>query len=151
MCSSDLRKLPLILETISDQLEVIQDPDQLTEYVRAAFSRELCSHFGDAQGVLHAMIMDPLAEQALLQRIRESSAALWLELDLDTSLKLLGSAAKGVDKAKEGGFPLVLLCSPRPRRFLRRLLEPTFPDLHVLSYAEVAPMVEVKPMGTLAL
>ena len=119
--------------------------------MRADFAAYLTNRFADSQGRLCAMLLDPVAEQAILKSLRETSSALWLDLDLDSNLRLLGSVARGLEKAqREGGAPVVL-CSPRPRRFLRRLLEPSFPELPVLSYAEVAPMTEVQTLCTLTL
>ncbi|MEW6283892.1 MAG: FHIPEP family type III secretion protein, partial [Candidatus Eremiobacterota bacterium] len=142
-----IRDLPAILELLLEFRGHSQDPDQLTEFVRSGFAHYLCAKFSDAQGVLHALILEPSAEQAVLSGLRESSAALWLDLDLDTSLRILTSAARGVTRAAEEKTPVVVLCSPRPRRFLRRLMEPSFPSLPVMAYSEVAPLTEVRTFG----
>lgn len=146
-----IRDLPRILELLSEAPLTVEDPDQLTEVVRAGFARQLCQQFSDERGIIHAMIVEPSVESQLLTQIHESSAALWLELDLDSSLRLLRSVTKGVEKAQQQGYTPVVLCSPRPRRFLRRLLEPTFPHLPVLSFSEIAPLTEVRTLGTLGL
>lgn len=142
-----IRDLAGILEALVEVRGHSQDPDQLTEYVRASFSHFLCAKFSDSQGVLHALILEPSAERAVLAGLRESSSALWLDLDLDTSLKLLTSVSRGLQRASDSGIPVVVLCSPRPRRFLRRLLEPSFPMVAVLAYSEVAPLAEVRTFG----
>ncbi|MGE0488429.1 MAG: FHIPEP family type III secretion protein [Vulcanimicrobiota bacterium] len=138
-----IRDLPGILEAILDHLEATEDADLLTEYVRSAFRYHLSNRFSDRVGRLHALMLDPAAERAILRGLRESSSAVWLDLDLDESLKILGSVARGLEKAAAESLPVVILCSPKPRRFLRRLLEPSFPFLPVLSYSEVAPLTEV--------
>lgn len=146
-----IRDLSGILEVLSEHVEHVSDPEQLTELVRGYFARELCQRVCDPDGVVHALMMDPLTEQALMQKIRQTSSALWLDLDLDSSLKLLSATSRAVDQARKGNYPLVVLSSPRPRRFLRRLLEPTFPYLPVLSYAEISALTEVKTVGMLSL
>jgi flagellar biosynthesis protein FlhA len=146
-----IRDLARILEILSESSAYVQDPDQLTEFVRAGFGRQICQQFSDDKGVLHAILVDPSVENELLKQVHESSAALWLELDLDSSLRLLRSADKGVAKAQQAGHRPVVLCSPRPRRFLRRLLEPTFPQLPVLAFSEIAPLTEVSALGSLSL
>lgn len=142
-----IRDLASILEALVEVRGHSQDPDQLTEYVRASFSHFLCAKFSDNEGILHALILEPSAERSVLSGLRESSSALWLDLDLDTSLKILTSVSRGLARAGEAGVPVVVLCSPRPRRFLRRLLEPSFPMVAVLAYSEVAPLAEVRTFG----
>ena len=142
-----IRDLVSILEALVEVRGHSQDPDQLTEYVRASFSHFLCAKFSDPNGILHALILEPSAERSVLSGLRESSSALWLDLDLDTSLKILTSVSRGLQRASEAGVPVVVLCSPRPRRFLRRLLEPSFPMVAVLAYSEVAPLAEVRTFG----
>ncbi len=142
-----IRDLSSILEALVEFRGHSQDPDQLTEFVRSSFSHFLCAKFSDSEGVLHALILEPSAERSVLAGLRESSSALWLDLDLDTSLKILTSVSRGLQRASEVGVPVVVLCSPRPRRFLRRLLEPSFPMVAVLAYSEVAPLAEVRTFG----
>ena len=146
-----IRDFSGILEVLSEHLHQVSDPEQLTELARGYFAREISVRVSDSEGVIHALLVDPLTEQMLLQQIRQNASALWLNLDLDDSLRLLSATSRAVEQAKKAGYPLVVLCSPRPRRFLRRLLESTFPYLPVLSYAEIAPLKEVKTVGTLAI
>lgn len=138
-----IRDLPGILESLLDSLELTDDPDELTEYVRASMREYLSTRFSDREGALHALVLDPAAERVILKSLKEASSRLWLDLDLDESLTVLSSVARGLQKLAEQKVPGVVLCSPRPRRFLRRLLEPSFPYLPVLSYSEVAPLTQV--------
>lgn len=138
-----IRDLPGILESIRDNLDEADDPDRLTEHVRASMREYLSNRFGDRSGVLHALVLDPAAERVILKSLREASARLWLDLDLDESLKILTSVGRGLQTLAEQKVPGVVLSSPRPRRFVQRLLEPSFPYLPVMSYSEVAPLTHV--------
>ncbi|HXE71724.1 MAG TPA: FHIPEP family type III secretion protein [Candidatus Nitrosotenuis sp.] len=142
-----IRDLPAILEAILDNLSHAQDPDLLTEYVRSAFAHYLCRKYADDQGTLWVLLLDPRAEKAVMRGVRQGSSALWLEVDLEVSLKILSGVASGLEKAAGQGVPVVALCGPGTRRFLRRVLEPSFPNLPVLAYSEVAPMTEVRTLG----
>lgn len=144
-----IRDLRAILEAIEEHKERTQDPDQLTEFVRSTLDFQLCREYGDADGVVHAMLVLPEVEQRVLQGARQTSVAVWFDMDVDSSLKLLAGVARGVEKADGLGIPPVLLCSPRPRRYLRRLIQPTFPNLPVLSFAEIAPEADVRVFTTL--
>jgi len=146
-----IRNLSTILETIEEHKERTQDPDYLTEFVRASLDFQLCREYADPQGTLHAMLVQPEIEACILKDVHQTSAALWFDMDVDASLKLLSGVARGLEKAGDLGHPAVLLCSPRPRRFLRRLVEPSFPKLPVMSFAEVAPETDVRVFYQLAL
>ncbi len=146
-----IRDLVLILETISEYVDQTEDPDELTEYVRGAFSRWLCNRYCDDKGRLNSLLLEPGTEKKLLDSLKKSSSAVWLDLDLDSSLKLLSSISKSLRATASQNVPVVILCSPRPRRFLRRLIEPSFPFLPVLSYAEIAPLTEVVTVGVLSI
>ena len=69
------------------------------------------------------------------------------QVDLDGSLVILSSVARTLETEQLENQPLVVLCNPRIRRYLSRLLEPSFPFLPVMSYTEVAPLTDVLTVG----
>ena len=111
--------------------------------MRASLNFQLCREYSDAQGVVQAMLLAPELEKSIMKDVRQASSALWFDLDVDVSLKLLSGVARAWEKAQDQGFMPVLLCGPRARRFVKRLVEPSFPQIPVISYAEVAPDAEV--------
>ena len=134
-----------ILESLVDHLETSENPEILTELVRGDMRHYLSTRFGDRAGRLHALMFEPSSEKALLKALRVSEAG--GQLDLDESLTILGSVARVLETNQNEAHPLVVLCAPRIRRFLRRLLEPSFPFLPVMSYTEVAPLTDVLTEG----
>jgi type III secretion protein V len=46
-----------------------------------------------------------------------------------------------------GASPTVILTQPDIRRFVRKLIEPDFPDVSVVSFAELLPEVSLKPVS----
>lgn len=138
-----IRDLTAVLEAIEEHKTRSADPDQLTEFVRASLNFQLCREYSDAQGVVQAMLLAPELEKSIMKDVRQASSALWFDLDVDVSLKLLSGVARAWEKAQDQGFMPVLLCGPRARRFVKRLVEPSFPQIPVISYAEVAPDAEV--------
>ena len=146
-----IRDLAAVLEALEEHKLRSQDPDQLTEFVRASLNFQLCREYADSHGVIHAIFVSPEMESSILKDIHPDSSALWFNLDVDVSLKLLTGVARGVEKGEGRGIKPVLLCSPRPRRFLRRLVEPSFPRLPVMSYPEVAADADVRVYTTLGL
>lgn len=138
-----IRDLVPVLEAIEEHKNRSADPDQLTEFVRASINFQLCREYADSQGVVHAMLLAPDLEKAILKDVRQASSAIWFDLDVDVSLKLLSGVARALEKAQDQGFKPVLLCGPRARRFVKRLVEPSFPQVPVISYPEVAPDADV--------
>ncbi|MBX3168855.1 MAG: FHIPEP family type III secretion protein [Candidatus Eremiobacteraeota bacterium] len=138
-----IRDITSVLEAIEEHKNRSADPDQLTEFVRASLNFQLCREYADAQGVVQAMLLAPELEKAVMKDVRQASSAIWFDLDVDVSLRLLSSVARAWEKAQDQGFKPVLLCGPRARRFIKRLVEPSFPHLPVISYPEVAPDADV--------
>ncbi|MBN9420034.1 MAG: FHIPEP family type III secretion protein [Candidatus Eremiobacteraeota bacterium] len=144
-----IRDLTAVLEAVEEHKQRSADPDQLTEFVRASLNFQLCREYADAQGVVQAMLLAPDLEKAIMKDVRQASSAIWFDLDVDVSLKLLSSVARAWEKAQDQGFQPVLLCGPKARRFVKRLVEPSFPQIPVLSYAEVAPDADVNVFTSL--
>jgi flagellar biosynthesis component FlhA len=142
-----IRDLSKILEVIKEHLHITQDPDVLTEFVRTSFAAYLCNKHKNQEGYLEVLLMDPPMEQLIMNSIKESSQVRWLDLDPEDGLKLLTSLGEEFRKAHGIGLSPVLLCSPGLRRFLKRLLDSSFPDLPVLSYNEIVPLTEVRSVG----
>ncbi len=138
-----IRDISSVLEAIEEHKTRSADPDQLTEFVRASLNFQLCREYADAQGVVQAMLLAPDLEKAILKDVHQASSAIWFDLDVDVSLRLLSGVARAWEKAQDQGFKPVLLCGPRARRFIKRLVEPSFPQIPVISYPEVAPDADV--------
>jgi type III secretion protein V len=130
-----IRNLRLILETLvmphSDS-----DPTVLVEKCRVALARHL-SHRYAPTGPLFAYLVDPAVEEVL----RSEASGLDPEK--------VGQILQAVGALASAGANAVLLSSPDIRRKLKMLCEPTHPDLAVLTYAELAPDVQIRPVGKL--
>ncbi|MCL5036623.1 MAG: FHIPEP family type III secretion protein [Chloroflexi bacterium] len=146
-----IRDLTAILEAILDNLSRSADPDLLTEYIRSAFGYYLCNKYTDPSGKLNVLLAGNGLERIITGSIRETSQLRWLELPPDHGLSILRAVSDEIKKAAAVGIAPVVLCSPTVRRFLRRILEGTFPYLAVLSYSEIPPLTEVSVVGTINL
>jgi type III secretion protein V len=129
-----VRNLRAVLEAlVSPATE--GDASQLAERCRAALARQL-SHQHASGGVLLAYLVDPTVEEALRGAggaLEPSQAGAILE-----GLKRLGRPRQAV-----------LLTSPDVRRMLRRLIEGSFPEVPVLTFNELDPALQVRPVGRL--
>jgi len=111
------------------------DAAQLAERCRAALSRQLSHQYANG-GPLFAFLVDPSVEEALRQQGQ----------GIDPSQA--GAILEGVKRIARQG-KAVLLSSPDVRRLLKRLVEGTFPDVAVLTFSELDPELQVRPVGRL--
>lgn len=111
------------------------DAAQLAERCRAALARQLSQQYANG-GPLFAFLVDPSVEESL--RLHGQG--------LDPSQA--GAILEGVKRIARQGRA-VLLSSPDTRRALKRLLEGSFPDVAVLTFTELDPELQVRPVGRL--
>jgi len=111
------------------------DATALSECCRAALARQLSHQYASA-GPLFAWLVDPNVEETL----RAGGQA------LDPADA--GAILEGVKRVARQG-KAVLLSSPDVRRLLRRLVEGAFPEVAVLTFSELDPELQVRPVGRL--
>jgi type III secretion protein V len=111
------------------------DAAMLAERCRAALARQISHQFAQ-HGPLFAWLVDPAVEETLRRggnAIDPSEASAIIE-----GVKRVAKQGKGV-----------LLSSPDVRRVLRRLIEGPFPEVAVLTFSELDPELQVRPVGRL--
>ncbi len=129
-----IRNLRAILDAlVSPSTE--GDAAQLAEKCRVALARQISHQFSNS-GPLFAWLVDPAVEETL----RRGGAA------IDPAEA--GAIIEGVKRVARQGRG-VLLSSPDVRRVLRRLIEGAFPDVAVLTFSELDPELQVRPVGRL--
>ncbi len=148
-----IRDLETILETLGDWAPRTKDPEILTEYVRAALARTICSQYRDENGVLHCITLDPQTEdyiQANIQRLEHGST---LAIPPARQTELARKVHEQIERAAgaAGGATIVVLCSPQVRLWVRRMIEPLLPTTPVLALHEVVRGVEVQAHGVISL
>lgn len=114
------------------------DAAQLAERCRAALARQISFQYA-ASGPLYAYLVDPGLEETLRQ------AGPTAAIDPADA----GAILEGVKRIARQG-KAVLLSSPDVRRMLRRLVEGAFPEVAVLTFTELDPELQVRPVGRLS-
>lgn len=143
-----IRDLPTILEALADAARSNRDPVHLTEQVRLALARSLCKQLADTEGVLPVLTLEPGMEQILEASIQTTDRGPRLLVRPEVVGRLLDALKPLVETMSASGETPVLVCAPQVRPHLRRLLEGSYPQLSVLSYAEIVPGVSVRSRGT---
>ncbi|WP_243337899.1 flagellar biosynthesis protein FlhA [Anaeromyxobacter soli] len=138
-----IRPLRTILEAMLEAGGPARGAAALAEACRRSLRRHIAHRFGRG-GPLAALLVDPAAERA----IREALAGEALALDPSDARALLDA----LDAETRGGAEApVILASADVRRALRGLVAPRFPQVAVLTFDELPPEQEVRPVGRLAL
>jgi len=146
-----IRDLGAILESIGDRAAMTRDPAALVEAARQTLARSITAGYLDEDRTLHAITIDPRAEQEILESLAQTPDGERLAMEPSRAEELVGGLAREVEKSTSLGRRPVLLCSTRIRRHVRGLIEQAFPQLPVLSYNEIAPGIRVEATGSVEL
>ncbi len=146
-----IRDLEKILEVLQSQSEVSRDPEILTEYVRHALSRTVGSIYQDSFQI-KAYILDEKIEQWIAGSVRLRDGQIYMDMNPSAARKILKRLRKKIPSSRfwEKKQP-VLLVSPEIRRFVKMMMERSFPNLPVLAYTEVSPEYQIKILGVIRL
>jgi len=143
-----IRDLRTILETMADWAPVTQDTDILTEYVRHALSRTICSDLADG-GVIPLITLSRDIENSIQESVQHREQGSYLAIDPGKAQKILDALGESIHSFQGGQTP-TLLVAPQIRPHVRSLTERYFPALTVISHNEVSPNLKVKSLGTVA-
>ncbi len=142
-----VRNLADILESLARWVRSEKDPVLLTEYVRMALRRQIGHRYAGAQGYLPAFLLDPMVEQAVADSINQSDSGSFLAMDPELAGDILEAVRAAVEPAFKMGTRPVILTRMEIRRYVRKLIESDLPDVPVLSFQELDPGLEVRPVG----
>ena len=141
-----IRDLVLVFETMADWAGASRDPDHLTERVRTALGRTIIQSLGFQDGV-RAITLAPNLEQQLIAATERRAGTGGVDPNLTQGL--LESLQAEAQAMAQRGFQPTVACAPAIRPMLRRIAQHAFPDLIVLSYAEIDPKIPIEPVGVI--
>ena len=144
-----IRDLVTILEALSDYAAQTKDINMLTEYVRHSLNRVIYSLYQDEEGKVRTITLAAEAEKTIAD-VLQSSVSTGTQFALPPRFieELTSSLKELVERMSGEGLQPLLICSPSIRQHFKRLIEPVFPNLVVISYAELPQTVEVQSYGT---
>lgn len=141
-----IRDLRTILETLADWAPVVQDPDQLTEHVRAILARSISNSYSEDGQVLEVMTFDRDVETRIQEALQTTEHGTYLALEPGFAQGLINSLNTVLQNI--AGSTPVLLCTPTIRLHVKRLTERYLPGLAIISHNEIAPHLKVRSIGT---
>ncbi|MFH1676979.1 MAG: flagellar biosynthesis protein FlhA [bacterium] len=146
-----IRDLASIFETLADYIGISKDPDLLTEYVRAALSRQITGKIRTNEGDVKVVTVAPGLESLLESSLRQTAAGQYPVLAPEVYTKFTEALVRITNRVRERGFRPVIMVGPRVRLPLARLIGGSIRDLSVVSYAEIVPDARIESIGVLEL
>jgi len=146
-----IKDIVTILEAAADYASATKDTDILTEYVRQRMSLAICRQLMGSDSKLVVFGFHPVVEQLIVDNIRQTEMGARLILEPGRVQELLVAIRNQIENLAQRGHSPIALCSPRTRLHVRRLVEQSFPTLAVLSYAEIAPDINIDSIGLVTL
>ena len=143
-----LRNLRDILGALAEWAPHERDPVALTEHVRGALRRVITHRYAGDGGALAAYLLDPMIEDAIRDSVQKTATGSYLALEPQLSHDIVAAIGRAVGPGATGGA--VLLTGAEIRRYVRRLVETEHPGLPVLSFQELAPEAQIRPIGRIS-
>ncbi len=145
-----VRDLQTILETLGDWAARTKDIEILTEYVRNALARSICTQYQDDNGQICCVTLDPALEDMINAHVERSDAGSYLTLPPSQTNDIVDAVKEQIDK-NATVQQLALLCSPQIRMHLRRLIETALPNTPVLSFNEIVRDIQLNSLGIVSI
>ena len=147
-----IRDLRTILEVLSEHSR-IDDVEVLSEYVRTALRRSICNALlkEAPDNAIAVLTIDGGVEQLVTEAVQSSPAGIVVAVAPDVANEIFVGLTELVDQMVANGQQPVVLAAPQTRLAFRKLTAANFPMLHVLSYNEISPDVEVTSVGNITL
>ena len=157
-----IRDLESIVETLGDWAPRTKDLEVLTEYVRNALRRSICTQYAVVEpqnngdfasdspmmiSRLYCVSLDPMLEDQINGYIQRTAEGTSMTMPPIVANRITTSIVEEIQALVQIGHQPVVLASPQVRAQVRRLIEPHLPNVAVLGYNEVSKGVEVESLG----
>jgi type III secretion protein V len=147
-----IKDLRTILQAIGEWNRIDSgDTIALAEHARLALRRRICFELSGGRPRLIVYQLDPALEDMIRDSIREGSAGAFLAMDQEQSDLLIGAIQSQIGDVPTRTQNPVLVVDSSIRRFIKAALGNNFPELHALSYNELASEIAVEPIGMISL
>jgi flagellar biosynthesis protein FlhA len=143
-----IRDLVTILETVGDYEDQLEKTEFISEMVRIALARQICWSYIDAEGRIKGLALSRKFEAKIQNAIKETKIGVKLMLNQEEADLIIKDLRKTLEDYK---FPRVIFTDPPSRLFFRKLTEASFPDLGILSTAEIVRGIPVEILGEVEL
>ncbi|VAV85223.1 Flagellar biosynthesis protein FlhA [hydrothermal vent metagenome] len=141
-----IRDIQTILEAIADYAGMTKDPDIITEYVRVKLARRISRGLVTGDNTIPAISLSHEVEEKISGAVKETKQGVFFAIDPTFAHNLLTLIGDALEEAVSTGVQPVLLVSQETRRFVRKLVEKSYPAISVLSHNEIADNINVQTL-----
>ncbi|MCR8746733.1 flagellar biosynthesis protein FlhA [Romboutsia lituseburensis] len=138
-----------ILETLADHSRNTKDIELLTEYVRMAMSRSICSELVDENNSITVATLSMEVENLIGNNLQRSVNGTYPAVDPDTTNQIFTNIQSMTENINFNNNRPILLVSPKIRAPFRKLVEMVFPHVTILSLNEVPSDIQIKAQGVI--
>jgi len=142
-----VRNLRRILIETAEIAAYEDRPDILAEYLRAAMKDQLTHTFSRGQGHVAVILLDPSLEDLLREGMAFGQTSSWFALEAPQLAPVLDGLSDLMAGLPAGVQAPLILTPLEIRAAVRRLIAPSFPTIHTISYADLEPTVNIQPIG----
>jgi flagellar biosynthesis protein FlhA len=146
-----IKNLTIVLETIADMATITKNPDDLSEQARKRLGMYFIKEYEVETDKLLAMTFEPRLEQTLISRVKRSQFDIGLVMDPSLTEGIIREIEPKIKEMTERGLSPILVTTTELRLAFRRFMEPSYPQLIVLSYQELPTETQIEPFGAIAL
>lgn len=143
-----IRNMRLILEALVQWAPKEKDPIMLVEHVRSVLSRYISNRFA-ANGQIRTLVMSHDMESLVRGGIRQTSGGTFINLPPPETESIIRSLEQCISSNGANARDIILMVSLDIRRFVKKIIEGSYPEMEVLSYGDVASGVDVDVIGSL--
>lgn len=136
-----------IFETLADHARNTKDIELLTEYVRMAMSRSICSELTDENNSIVVATLSPEVENIVSTNLQRSVNGTYPAITPDITNSIFASIQGIIEEVDFNNNRPIILVSPKIRAPFRKLVEMVFPQVTILSLNEVPNDIQIKAQG----
>ncbi len=147
-----IRDMVTILETLADYGAITRDVETLTEYVRFALSRTIAKNYiaedNTVYGIVLASDLDRLISDVVTKIKNKNFAA---SIPPKIVSEIYSDLKTASNEMNNQGLQPVVLVSPTIRAYFKKLIEPSLPNLPVVSYNEIPTNIPINTFISIGL
>jgi len=143
-----IRNMRVICESLISWGSREKDAGMLSEYIRCDLGEYVTYRAARGGTQLQGIVLEPVSEQTVRESIHHSANGSYLTL-APGQIQALQACLHQLLEGVRADVPVVVICGMDIRRYMRKILVQTHPDVFVLSYQELKDNVRVVPAGRL--
>lgn len=140
-----IRDLRTIFEALITWGPKEKDVVVLTEYVRLSLRRHILGKYRDDNGIIHGWLIGSGIENTIRESIRSTAAGAYSSLTPEQNQQIIDQ----IDLNLQGRTHTQLLTAIDVRRYLRKIIEKRFYNVHVISFQEIGDDTDLNIIGNI--